>query len=452
MKKNSENEFMEILQIVGNHPSGISLQELHRSITTPPSERTLLRRVTALVKKGSLVKQGSKRDATYSIPKASPLPSIRPPQDPVLSDAAKEIQLYLQQPNRPAAAYNRSFVDNYRPNQSFYLPDSVRNHLTTIGSADKLEYDSGSYIRTMLGRLLIDLSWNSSRLEGNSYSLLETERLIEQEKTAEGKSFFETKMVLNHKAAIEFLVESKEEIGFNRYTILNLHGLLSEDLLSNPDAEGRLRTEIVGIHGTVYQPPAIPQLIEEYFDKILHIAAAIQDPFEQAFFSMVQLPYLQPFIDVNKRVSRLAVNIPLFKSNLCPLSFIDVPQKTYVEALLGVYELNKIELLRDLFVWAYERSAKQYTSLRGVIGEPDPLKIRYRIEITEVVVQVVKKGMDKTAAIRFVHGWAREHISQSDQARFIEIVETNLLALHEGNIARYRLKLSEFLDWQRLFK
>jgi Fic family protein len=98
--------------------------------------------------------------------------------------------------------------------------------------------------------------------------------------------------------------------------------------------------------------------------QIVDTGAAIQNPFEQAFFAMVHLPYLQPFEDVNKRLSRLAANIPFIRENLSPLSFIDVPERAYVEGLLGVYELHRVELLRDVFVWAYDRSAKRYVAVR----------------------------------------------------------------------------------------
>jgi Fic family protein len=161
-------------------------------------------------------------------------------------------------------------------------------------------------------------------------------------------------MILNHKDAIEFLVSSAEDIGFNRYTVLNLHALLANNLLADPTAQGRLRHIAVSIEKSAYHPLEVPQLIEEYFDQLLATATAITDPFEQAFFVMVQLPYLQPFDDVNKRVSRLAANIPLVKGNLSPLAFTDVPRSTYTEAMLGVYELNKIDLLEDVFVWAYD--------------------------------------------------------------------------------------------------
>lgn len=93
---------------------------------------------------------------------------------------------------------------------------------------------------------------------------------------------------------------------------------------------------------------------------------------------MIHLPYLQPFEDVNKRVSRLAASIPLIRQNLSPISFVDVPARDYIDGLLGVYELNQIDLLRDVFVWAYERSSAQYAVVKQSLGEPDPFRLRYR--------------------------------------------------------------------------
>ncbi len=120
------------------------------------------------------------------------------------------------------------------------------------------EQPAGTYVQQIFNRLLIDLSWNSSRLEGNTYSLFETERLLELGESAEGKDAREAQMILNHKAAIELLVGQAAEIGFNRYTILNLHALLSDNLLGDPQACGRLRNRPVGIEGTVYHPLEVP--------------------------------------------------------------------------------------------------------------------------------------------------------------------------------------------------
>src|ERR1039458_5947420 len=143
-------------------------------------------------------------------------------------------------------------------------------------------------------------------------------------------------MILNHKDAIEFLVSSAEDIGFNRYTVLNLHALLANNLLADPTAPGRLRHIAVGIEKSAYHPLEVPQLIEEYFDQLLATATAIKDPFEQAFFVMVQVPYLQPFDDVNKRVSRLAANISARKRDLSPLAFTDRKSTRLNSSHLGI--------------------------------------------------------------------------------------------------------------------
>jgi hypothetical protein len=371
-----------------------------------------------------------------------------------LSSEAKEIEAHVRQPVqlRTPVGYNRKFLDSYRPNDSFYLPVSTRSELLAHGQVVGTIGPAGTYARQIAHRLLIDLSWNSSRLEGNTYSLLETERLLSNGEAAAGKNALEAQMILNHKEAIEFLIAAAGEIGFNRYTLLNLHALLSDNLLEDPQASGRLRNIAVGIEQTVFHPVEVPQLVEECFQQILDTAAAIDDPFEQAFFAMVHLPYLQPFEDVNKRVSRLAANIPLIQRNLCPLSFVDVSQQTYISAMVGVYELNRVELLRDVFVWAYKRSCARYSAVRQSLGEPDPFRIRHRLLIAQTVSEVVRSGMSKVKAIAFVRSCAEMHLPNEDQERFIEVTETQLMSLHEGNIARYRLRPSEFRTWQMVWK
>ncbi|HED13778.1 MAG TPA: Fic family protein, partial [Gammaproteobacteria bacterium] len=216
----------------------------------------------------------------------------------------------------------------------------------------------------------------------------------------------------------------------------------------DPEAGGRLRTTLVGIGGTVFQPLAVPQLIEECFQQILDTATAIVDPFEQSFFAMVHLPYLQPFIDVNKRVSRLAANIPFIQKNLCPLSFVDVPERANIEGILGVCELNRIELLRDVYLWAYQRSATRYSAIRQSLGDPDPFRMHYRQQIRQLVHEIVKEGTGKKPAVGKIKQFADATISAEDKARFIEITETELMSLHKGNIARYRLLPSEYTRWR----
>jgi len=175
-------------------------------------------------------------------------------------------------------------------------------------------------------------------------------------------------------------------------------------------------------------------------------AAAIHEPFEQAFFTLVQLPYLQPFEDVNKRVSRLAANIPLIQQNLCPLSFVDVPARAYVDGLLGVYELNRIELLRDVFVWAYERSSQRYAAILQSTGEPDRFRLRFRTELTEVVGDIVRRLAPPTA--EEVTKVAADHVPSEHLDDFVRMAVKELSDLHEGNYARFRLRPSEYRSWR----
>jgi hypothetical protein len=257
-------------------------------------------------------------------------------------------------------------------------------------------------------------------------------------------------MILNHKAAIELLLDDADSVGFDAHTFLSLHGLLSENLMPDPDASGRLRFRPVEISGSVFVPLAMPQVIEECFHGILHKAAAIPDPFEQAFFVLVQLPYLQPFEDVNKRVSRIGANIPLLKNNLAPLTFIDVPDRTYIDAILGVYEMNRIELLRDLFVWAYERSAREYVAVRKSLAEPDPLRLRYRPQLREIVIDIVRSR--RQDVLEAMERFADEQVEAHDREAFVEMVQDELKRLHPGTLARYRLRLFEFEAWREARK
>lgn len=459
-KRISEDEFRTIAEIVARFPQGAAVDDIAGVLTPSPSRRTLQRRLGLLVERGVISREGKGPATRYLPRKDTDRPSAedrsRAESREVLplSSEARAVRELVSAPiaHRKPVGYDRSFLDAYQPNHSFYLPVALREKLATLGRLPEASLHPGTYVRKVLNRLLIDLSWNSSRLEGNTYSLLETERLLELGKSAEGKTVEEAEMILNHKAAIELMVEQAADIGLNPYTIRNLHALLSSNLLPDPGACGRLRSMPVGITGTVFHPLEVPQIIEECFQQLLDTAEAIEDAFEQAFFMMVQIPYLQPFEDVNKRVSRLAANMPLIQRNLCPISFVDVPERDYTRGILGVYELNRVEYLRDVFAWAYERSCARYSGVCQSLGEPDPFRLRYRQLIGKTVGEIVKGIMDKKNAVAHIRMQAANAVSSEDRERFLEVVETELLGLHEGNIARYRLRPSEFSAWQKVWR
>ena len=445
-----EAELNELEQVVRARP-GLTVGEIEDALGVRTPRRTLQYRLKSLVDAGRLVMEGTGRWARYGVPGPARVQAAGEGTAVALSPGGEQIRAYLRKPvaGRKPVGYNRDFLDSYRSGESFYLSDRERARLAEIGKRHAGDQQpAGTYARQILNRLLIDLAWNSSRLEGNTYSLLDTRRLIEFGQEAEGRDRLEAQMILNHKDAVEFLVGNAAEIGFNRYTILNLHAILANNLLADHGAAGRLRHIGVGIEGSVYHPPETPQLIEECFDQFLGTVAAITDPFEQSFFAMVQLPYLQPFDDVNKRVLRIAANIPFVRANFSPLSFTDVPRDLYTAAILGVYELNRVELLRDVFIWAYERSAARYAAVRQSLGEPDPFRLRHRDALRAVLAEVVRARLDRRAAAAHIASWAERRVERDQQEQFREVAEAELLGLHEGNFARYQITPGEFAAWR----
>ncbi len=457
----STAEYEAVVDAVREHPDGASIQMVQSVLGEGAARRTLQRRLNELVKQGRLVVKGRKRGALYRL---SPEPQVTVRIEggeargetgqvsaeiyvPTSAEGSRLRDL-VRRPltMRTPVGYRREFLFDYRPNETWYLPSQTRTRLRGLGETPSTGRQAGTYARDVLGRLLIDLSWASSRLEGNTYTRLDTQRLIEHGEAASGKDARETQMILNHKRAIEYLVDGADELGYDVHTFQNLHALLSENLLADPGASGKLRERIVDISGTVFRPLAIPQQIDEFFRVVLDKAAVIGDPFEQAFFLMAQIPYLRPFEDVNKRVSRLGANIPFLKHNLCPLSFVEVPERAYVEGTLAVYETNKVELLADVFVWAYERSCQQYRAIADSLPQPDPFRRAYRDVLADVIGEIVRRGWPAEPPI--IGREAANLVPAEDRARFVKMAIDELKGLHEGNIARYRLRLSEFRAWK----
>ena len=417
------------------------------------TRRTAQRCLSRLVDKGKALAQGEGRSRRYlALPEQCPgmeqgTHSKSPSRIPVSPDS-QDIIRYVDRPvgDRFPVGYQRDFLEDYVPNASHYLPAPIRRQLQRMGDTGQASMPAGTYGKSILNRLLIDLSWASSHLEGNTYSRLDTLNLIQHGKAAEGKAAIETQMILNHKAAIELLIENADVVEFNRYTLFNLHAALSENLLPNPEDEGRIRRHQVEIGKSVYRPLVGEPHISEVMDTLLGKARLILDPFEQSFFMMVHLPYLQPFSDVNKRTSRLAANLPLIRANLCPLTFLDVPDEAYSRATLGVYEMTRTELLRDLYLWAYERSVREYRALKQELTEPDSLRLRYGKVVKQIVHEVVLSPVAEP--VEAIEKALSSRVSQPEREDITALVIEELRRLHEGVLARYRLRPSQYASWK----
>ena len=330
--------------------------------------------------------------------------------------------------------YNFTLILGYRPNVTQWLSSTQRERLRAAG--ERIRALPPARGNTVLERLAIDLSWASSYLEGNTYTLLDTERLLVDGRAAAGHSAQETRMILNHKAALDYLREHAANFGPHQRDIRELHSLLASGLLADEADAGRIRRGIVEIGGSAYFPITPPQQLEEQLELILEKARAVEDAFEQSVFLLAFIPYLQPFIDVNKRVGRLAANIPLLKANVCPMSYRDMDKERYMQGLLAFYELNRPEMLARTYADAYERGVDRYAAIVEQGREVRPLEIQYFRELKQCVADYVGELADgKEVGHPATFARMRFNALPISQREWLaERVAEVVLALHEGNI------------------
>jgi len=452
-EKTIARELDDILEIVRRALDGASREEIARKFAEAHGKslpiRTIQRRLERLLVARTVRSEGDGRSTLYrALEETEQAQSLRS-KGTELSAQGLRLRSLVIRPlrERDPIGYNRDWLFRYQPRKTWYLTKTQRAHLRELGRTPDDDRPAGTFAKDILSRLLIDLSWASSRLEGNTYTRLDTQNLLEFGQRAEGKDASEAQMIINHKAAIEYVVGEVAEEVVTKTTVLSIHAALSENLLGDPSEEGRLRERPVSISGSSYTPTAIPQVIREAFERIVELLNSISEPFEMAFFAMVHIAYLQPFVDVNKRTSRLVANLPLIKANLCPLSFVGTDDREYVLGTLAVYEQQRMELLRDFFITAYERSAAQYHVVRDSVIQPDPIRLRYRNELRAVVQKVVVAGGATTLGnIRKLI--EATSVPAEDLNRFAEVALELLLNLNEGSATRYGLRPSEYNAWQ----
>ncbi|WP_081610714.1 Fic family protein [Cupriavidus neocaledonicus] len=415
---------------------------------TQGSSATVRRHLDALCASGKVVRSGHARATRYRLQAGSsatepatlrmPAPTEALPHV-VWSPAAIALGHKLDVPlaARSPVTYRREFVDSYVPNESWLMSQALAQELYLSGRLRE-QLPAGTYARKVLEPLRIDLSWSSSCLEGNRYDLKATEELFAR---GTAGSDADTVMLLNHKAAIEYLVDAVPLQGLSTPLIRNLHAVLMQDLLAGTDALGVIRKKVLNISDTAYVPTQVPAILQEMLDAIVDKVRHIKNPVEAAFFLWVNLAYLQPFDDGNKRISRLAANIPLMLYNCPPLSFLDVDQQSYARAMLGVYEFRDVALAVDLFAWTYRRSLKKYGATMASVGVPNPLRLRYRQGLTAAIGLVVRDRKSAQAAVDALG------LTEDQAPGFRAMLLDELKKLEVFNCARYGLTLLAVQAW-----
>ena len=339
---------VEILQFLHYNPSS-SRVEISAGLTEAPNERTLKRIIADLVQNGDIQVEGKGKATRYSL---SAQAYLMMPLD-IDTYFIKDVD-----ERKVQESFNFQLIREvlpkvvlFTPEEKIRLESAHKEFLANMATLSELEY------RKEMERLGVDLSWKSSQVEGNTYSLLETERLLKEKLTAQGKTKEEAIMLLNHKDALDFILDCPDylkELSIRR--LEDLHGILTKEL-----AVGNgIRKRRVGITGTNYRPLDNEFQIREALEDTCQLINGKEDVFEKALLTLVLLSYIQAFTDGNKRTARISSNAVLLAWGYCPISFRTVDSVDYKKAMLMFYEQNNIAAFKKIFIEQYEFAVKNY--------------------------------------------------------------------------------------------
>lgn len=436
---------MTVLHQLSQEAESIGLRDLLDKLGSEYSERSVRRWLSEMVDEGLVDKVGHKKGTKYQVIHRSRR-EIGTTRNCFGPRSIKIIER-LRRPvyERHPVAYNDEWINSYQPNITFYIPAESRAQLEKAGKRCTREDPAGTYAHQIFNRLLIDLSYNSSRLEGNTYSLLDTQRLLLEGSSPEGKLDEERIMILNHKEAIRYIVDHAPRLEVSEHTIFTLHYLLSEGLVERRYA-GAIRDYGVKIGGSTYMPFEDKKQLQMRFACLIKKAAAIKDPYEQSLFLLVHITYLQSFVDVNKRTARLSANIPLIKANRVPLSFNDVEREDYISAVIAIYELQEIHPLLDLYVFSYMRTCAMYDATVKGIGI-DEVRVRTREQRRAIIRHIIVNQLSGDTMQRYISDQTVQMIKKEDQSFFKDDVLEDLDTMDACRIAGLGITLAQLNDW-----
>jgi Fic family protein len=447
-----------VLSFLRSHPeTWVSAADIVSAVGDVP-DRTLRNWLRELVEDGSIESKGERKGRRYLLRKrpvvrgTAPLTLEGQPAvvQPMFSAHSQTLISRVEAPiyNRSPATYREDWLRSYEPNESAYLTDKQRVELAALGKRDPIYGRAGTFIKTIYNRLLIDLAFNSSRLEGNTYTLLDTERLLLQGAAAPGKLDAERLMILNHKEAISYLVRNAERLQADEVTIRTLHYLLADSLVAS-GAAGQIRDESIRVSGTTYAPIDGRDRLTRLLLLVLEKARAIEDPFEQSLFLLVHISYLQAFIDVNKRTARLASIIPMIRDDYVPQSFVEVDQRAYLSATIAVYELNAVEPLADVYVWCYRRSCQRFDTTVQVIGF-DEVSALYRTQRRALVRELVRAKVLPGKVAEWITANVPNEVGPQHREKFVSDVVAEIENLDASRAGGLGITQQELEDWQKL--
>lgn len=380
--------------------------------------QTLSRRLAALVARGELIRVGEGAGTRY-----------------LRGDL--EAYLRIPAPQRPPVRYlpERAAKD---------LPKFTRSQLALLHkSAGPHGATAEEAARAIRERLLVELSYASSSLEGNTYDLLQTEALIKYGQMASGKSALEAKMILNHRDAIRYLLDDIKTVAVDWNTLRDLHALLSDGLLGDTGDSGRIRRRVVAITHSSYRPLDNEFQLREAVDTLLAAVRDEADPYNRSLMLMAGVAYVQAFTDCNKRTGRVIANLPLLQASLPPLSFITVDKEAYTRGLLAYYELGAGAPIATAYLDAYPTSADAYrigAEQRVKSAEQIAVELRYQGYVRERLRAIILGNADGDAPLA-------ESIPPKDRPVVAELIRVQLDSLHPGRAAPLGVRSDEIEEY-----
>jgi Fic family protein len=452
-----------IAQLLSQHAERWSpLVEIKAEVADVP-DRTLRRWLSELVNEGVIERSGSRKGTRYrwkpTAKEEQRLPAVATdahagrsatPSQLIFSPESEQLLKRIDAPlyTRAPVTYSEEWVTSYVPNQSTYLTAEQRAQLHAQGKRSPLYGQAGTYIQKIYNRLLIDLSYNSARLEGNTYTLADTEHLVIQDVSAPGKLDAERIMILNHREAIRYLVQNVRTLVPNEEAIRTLHYLLSDSLVA-PGMAGQIRNDSIGVTGTTYAPLEGKERLTRLLNQLLDTARRIDDPFEQSLFLLGHIAYLQAFVDVNKRTARLASIIPLITQDYVPQSFVDVSKDDYLKATIVFYELNDVRPLAELYCWAYQRSCLHFDTSVQVVGF-DEIAARYRPLRRRLVAELVRSLVPPAEVARFIEASMTDEVQPQHREKFKQDVLAELDHLDISRMGGLGITREQLEAWLNL--
>jgi Fic family protein len=337
-----------ILEFLRQNPHASS-KEIHEGIGNEQGYATIKRAIQELLEEKLIVSSGKGKGTKYE---TSPGYGIIRPIN---------VDTYFQQEIDARIirnSFNHALIGEILPN-TFLFTDQELDVLGSLQNQykEKTSKLSPNEYKKELERLAIDLSWKSSQIEGNTYSLLETETLLKDKHTASGKTKEEAIMLLDHKEALDFIIAQPNYIQpLTLSRIEDIHSILIKDL----EVDRNIRKRTVGISGTNYRPLDNEFQIREAMDRMCLLVNSTENVFAKALLILLLISYIQPFADGNKRTARIISNAILINNNYCPISFRTVDAVDYKKAVLIFYEQNNISAFKRIFMEQFEFAVKTY--------------------------------------------------------------------------------------------